>query len=364
MKITGFHTQLVTLPADEPLADGPTVAGAGRSFVTLRLRTDEGIEGIGITYFGAALVATLRSGLEQLAALAVGQDPMRPEAVLDLLRQRARPSGPAGIFTLAVAALDLAMWDIKGKALGASVSRLLGGFRTEVPAYASGAMMREFPLEQVVQAGPRLLEKGFTQMKMQLALHGPASNARELERIRLVREAIGPDVDLMCDINQRWNVRQAISLGRRLEEFHLYWLEDIVAHDDPPGMARVAEALDTPLAAGEYLYGIAPMRHLMQANAVDIVMIDLMRAGGITGWMKIAGMAEAFNLPVVSHLIPEVHAHLVAAIPNGLTVEYMPWASPLFNEKLEMKNGLLQVPDRPGLGLTFDEGVLARYAAA
>ena len=108
----------------------------------------------------------------------------------------------------------------------------------------------------------------------------------------------------MCDINQRWDVRQAISIGSRVEEYHLFWLEDVVAHDDYPGLAAVADALDTPIAAGEYVYGLVPFRHMLEARSVDIVMVDVLRAGGISQWVKIAGMAEAFNLPIVNHLTP------------------------------------------------------------
>ena len=187
---------------------------------------------------------------------------------------------------------------------------------------------------------------GFSQMKMQC---GTAS----LERVRVVREAIGPAVNLMCDINQLWSVSHAIEVGRRLEPYHLYWLEDPVA--------RVADALTTPIAAGEYHYGIAPFRQLLEARAIDIVMIDLLRVGGITQWMKVAGMAEAFNLPVVSHLVPEIHVHLVAAIPNGLTVEYMPWTLRLFEETPALEGGQLVVPTGPGLGLAFDQAAIKRY---
>jgi L-alanine-DL-glutamate epimerase-like enolase superfamily enzyme len=198
-------------------------------------------------------------------------------------------------------------------------------------------------------------------MKTQLALPGDTTPGREVERIRVIREAIGPDIDLMCDINQRWDVRQAISIGRRIEEYHLFWLEDVVAPDDYAGLASVAAALATPLAGGEYVYGKVPFRHMLEARSVDIVMIDVLRAGGITQWLKIAGMAEAFNLPVVNHLYPEVSVHLVAAIPNGLTVEYMPWSSRLFEEVPVPVNGELAVPEKPGLGLTFDEAALRRY---
>jgi L-alanine-DL-glutamate epimerase-like enolase superfamily enzyme len=195
--------------------------------------------------------------------------------------------------------LELALWDIKGKALGQSLAVMLGGLRDRVPTYASGALSRTSPLEHVVKAGPVLVEKGFKQMKMQLALPGDTTPAREVERARLIREAVGPDIDLMCDINQRWSVNQAIGIGRRIEEFHLFWLEDVTVHDDYTGLARVADALATPLAGGECVYGITPFRHMIEARSVDIVMIDLLRVGGIANWMKVAGMAEAFNLTVV-----------------------------------------------------------------
>ena len=360
MKITELQTHLVRLPGAPTLADIPDKADQ-YTFVTLQLRTDEGIEGIGITFFGAGLAATLKSAVDQLGALTVGEDPLRPEAVVEKLRGAAKGAGPGGIFTLASTAIDIALWDIKGKALNQPVWKLLGGFRDRVPTYASGAMTRDLTLDEVVGAGPKLVAKGFRQMKTQMALPGKTTPKKEVERMRLVRESIGPDIDLMCDINQRWNVPQAISIGRRVEEVGLFWLEDVTACDDFPGLARVADALDTPVAGGEYVYGPVPFRHMMEARSVDIVMVDLMRAGGITQWMKIAAMAEAFNLPIVSHLVPEIHVHLVAAVPNGLTVEYMPRSRGLYKETPKIEDGLLVVPQKPGLGLEFDPEVLKRY---
>ena len=289
--------------------------------------------------------------------------PLRTEAVAAKLRTAAAGSGPGGILTLALSAIDIALWDIRGKALNLPLWQMIGGHRERVPTYASGALMRTFPLDHLVKAGPRLVEKGFRQMKTQLALPGDTSPAIEVERIRRMREAIGPDIDLMCDINTRWSVNQAIDIGRRIEDVHLFWLEDVTTADDYQGLARVADALATPVAGGEYLYGPAPFRQMMEARSVDIVMIDLMRAGGITQWLKIAGMAEAYNLPVVSHLVPEIHVHLVAAIPNGLTVEYMPWTFRIFEEVPVPERGELVVPKKPGLGLKFDEAALKRYAA-
>src|SRR5215213_5808935 len=364
MKITQLETQIVRLPLDEPLANGPAPQGATQTFVTLRLRTDEGVEGVGITFFGGnAMSGALKAAIEGLGALAVGENPLQIEAIVGKLRGTAASSGPGGIFTLALSAIDIALWDIRGKVLNQPVSRLLGGYRDRVPTYASGALMRGFPLAHVEKAAARLVERGFRQMKTQLALPGDTNPEKEIERIRVVREAIGPNIDLMCDINQRWDVRQAISIGKRVEEYHLFWLEDVVAHDDYAGLAAVADALDTPIAAGEYVYGLVPWRHMLEARSVDIVMVDVLRAGGISQWMKIAGMAEAFNLPIVNHLAPEISVHLVAAVPNGLTVEYMPWSSRLFKEVPQPVNGYLTVPSKPGLGLEFDPDVLKRYGA-
>jgi L-alanine-DL-glutamate epimerase-like enolase superfamily enzyme len=363
MKIKRIQSKVVRLPADEPLAGGPSFGGPFREMVTLRIETDSGIEGIGVTFFGAALTATLKRAVDQLGALTLEEDPLRVETVGRKLRNAAAGSGPGGIFTLAFSAIDMALWDIKGKALGQPLATLLGGLRERVPAYASGALMRTFPLEHVVKSAPVLVGKGYKQMKMQLALPGDTKPERELERARLIREAIGPDIDLMCDINQRWSVHQAIDIGQRLEDVHLYWLEDVTLHDDYAGLARVADALTTPVAGGEYVYGITPFRHMLEARSIDIVMIDLLRVGGIANWMKVAGMAEAFNVPVVSHLFPEIHVHLMAAIPNGLTVEYMPWSFRLFEEVPVPVNGELRVPTKPGLGLAFDRDAVDHFAA-
>jgi L-talarate/galactarate dehydratase len=330
-----------------------------REFVTLELGTDQGLVGVGLTFFGGALTPALKVAVDELARLTIGEDPTQVEAITAKLRRAAGSSGPGGIFTLALSAVDIACWDLKGKALGQSVCALLGGLRERVLTYASGALMRPHPVDYLAKAGPRLKEMGFRQMKMQCGSE-PTVGA-SIERVRVMRESIGPDVDLMCDINQLWSVNQAIEVGRRIEPYHLFWLEDPTTHDDYPGLARIADNLATPIAAGEYHYGIAPFRHLLEARAIDIVMIDLVRAGGITQWMKIAGMAEAFNLPVVSHLVPEIHVHLVAAIPNGLTVEYMPWTLRLFEETPAIENGQLVVPKKPGLGLAFDQAALKRF---
>src|SRR5213594_1658820 len=359
MKVTHVTTRVLRTPADNPLVFGLPEPTDTREFVTLELGTDQGLVGLGLTFFGGALTPALKAAVDAFANLIVGDDPTRTEAVGAKIRRAAGSSGPGGIFALALSAVDIACWDLKGKAAGKSVCALLGDLRDRVPTYASGALMRQHPVDYLAKAGPRLVDMGFRQMKMQCG--SEPTLAASIERVRVMREAIGPDIDLMCDINQLWSVHHAIEVGRRIEPHHLYWLEDPTTHDDYAGLARIADNLTTPIAAGEYHYGIVPFRHMLQARSIDIVMIDLLRVGGITQWMKVAGMAEAFNLPVVSHLVPELHVHLIAAIPNGLTVEYMPWTVRLYEETPTLENGHLVVPTKPGLGLAFDQAALKRY---
>ncbi len=358
MKVSGWTTRVLETPDVNPLIVGVEQRGT-REFVTLELDTDEGIRGIGITFFGGPLTPALRTAVDNLCELTVGEDPLRVEAVTDRLRLAAGGAGPEGVFTLALAAIDIALWDIRGKALNQPVCSLLGGHRDRVVTYASGALGRPMSVEYLAEAGPRLVELGFRQMKTQLGAEPTAS--REVARIRTLREAVGPDIDLMCDINQLWDVNRAIDIGSRVEEHRLFWLEDVVVRDDYQGLARVADALTTPIAAGEYVYGIRPFRHMLEHRSIDIVMIDLLRVGGITQFLKVAGMAEAFNLPVVSHLIPEIQVHTIAAVPNGLTVEYMPWSLRLFEQTPAIEAGEIVVPDRPGLGLEFDQGAIRQY---
>jgi L-alanine-DL-glutamate epimerase-like enolase superfamily enzyme len=363
MKITSLRTRIVELPADEPLADAPENPQGKRPFVTLELGTDGGVEGLGVTFFGGALTGSLKRAVDDLGALIVGDDPLRPEAIARKLQDAVGYASPAGLFTLALSAIDMALWDIKGKAAGLPLWKLLGGARETVPTYASGALMRGLPLDRAAAAARRLVETGFREVKMQLALPGETSPEREIERTRVIRETVGPDIKLMADVNQRWRPEQAMDIGRRLEGFNLGWLEDVTVADDFAGLARVAAALSTPVTGGEYLWGIAPFRHMLEARSVDIVMIDLVRVGGITQWLKVAGMAEAFNLPVVSHVMPEMLVHMVAACPNGLTVEYMPWMLALYEETPAIENGQLVLPTKPGLGLKFDEKAIAAFKA-
>ncbi len=365
MKISQVHTQIVNVPEAQSLAGLPLQPPVVRPFVTLRLKTDEGIDGIAVsfTFYSKAMTNALRNAVHDLASLSIGADPLVPGVILEQLRAAAGGSGPGGIFMLAFSAIDIALWDIRGKALNQPLWKMLGGGRRRVPAYASGTLQRNMSDGEVAQAARCLVERGFQQIKMQLGLAGEHSPAKEVERARIVRESVGPDIKLMADVNQGWRVEQALDVGRRLEKLQFFWLEDLTVHDDFAGLARISDALVTPVAGGEYVWGIVPFRHMLEARSVDILIVDALRVGGITQWMKVAGMAEAFNTRVVNHCFPEFLVHLVAAAPNAFTLEYMPWTLPLFEEVPQLQNGEVIVPDRPGLGLKFDEDFTRRHGA-
>jgi L-alanine-DL-glutamate epimerase-like enolase superfamily enzyme len=364
MKITQAISRIVEISADNYLVDGIPAMNATREFVTLELFTDEGLLGIGITCYPGPplkipLTAALKATVDALLTLVIGENPFAIARIIAKLIAASSSAGPAGIIQLAIAAIDIALWDLKAKASNLPLAYLLGGYRDRAPTYASGAMLRHFSLDDLAKVSTRLVASGFKQIKLQLGATGNLD--REVERVKIVREAIGNEIDLMADINQRWDVHQAMKIGRELEKYHLFWLEDIINSEDYEGLARIAEALTTPIAGGEYQYGLIPFRNLLVVGSLDIIMIDVFRVGGITQWLKVAGMAEAFNLSVVSHLFPEIHVHLMCAIPNGLTIEYWHRAEILFAEKLTISEGELVVPQRSGLGLTFDRTALDRY---
>ena len=360
MKIERVDTGMVEV-ALEPFSAGGHLAGGSlrvetMPFLVVRVFTDNGIEGLGYApSISHRLVKTLAAAAVELSEVLVGEDPLAVEQMQVNVR-RAAWGWVGGAITIAVCAIDIALWDIAGKSAGQPLHKLLGGFRDRIPAYASGFLRRDRNLEELQERAARLVAQGFRAVKMETA--GERHPKDEVQRLRAVREAVGEDVDIMADANAGWTASQAISTGRLLEEYGLYWLEDPVQFQDIQASARVAEALDIPETAGEYHYGVAPFRDILKAGAADIVMPDLRRLGGITPWRKVAALGEAFNVPVVGHLVPEVYCQLLAAIPNGLTVEMMPWSLPLFKNPPPLVNGELVLSDSPGHGLEMDEKFL------
>ena len=359
MRIAGFETGVVELPVERTRL-GEIPGQVTPWYVTLRLRTDEGIEGIAYAaYVARAMAPALKAALDGLCEQTIGRDPFATEAIGRDLRMRNGGAAPAGLVTRASSAIDVAIWDIKGKALGLPCWKLLGGSEGRARAYGSGHLWRHYALDELQEWGSALVEAGFRAMKLRCG--GESSADAEVERMRVLREAVGEEIAIMIDINQGWTAHEATTIGRRLGEHGLYWLEDPIQHQDSAGMARIAAALDTPVCSGEYHYGLIPLRHMAEAQAIDILMVDLFRVGGFTEYVKAAHLAEAFNLPVVTHLATELFAH-AAAGTNTLLLEHTPWAFPLFEETPRVEDGALALTDEPGLGLRFDEAYLRANA--
>jgi len=321
--------------------------------VTLELETEDGVAGFGFTYTVGRGGSAVRALLEdEIAAELVGRDPRDAEAIWDELHAKLHFVGSSGVAAVAIAAADIALWDALARAEGLPLHRHLGSHRVELPAYAS-AVNLALSTAELVEQMTGYLERGFSSFKMKL---GRAAR-EDVERVRVVREAVGPECGLMVDANMAWDVAEA---GRRLhalEPFDLAWLEEPLPPWDVDGYVRLQRATTVPLAAGETLFAPYEFGPYLRAGAIRIPQPDVIRLG-VTGWRRVAAAALAHGLPVAPHFIPEIHIHLACAIPNALTLEYLPIFERILEEPLEVEAGIARPPERPGHGMRFAEDVL------
>ena len=357
--ITGVSIEILETPVSLPY----TAAGhavASNWHLLARLRTDTGIDGIGwVVANRGGLVRAMASAAAELGSLLTGLNVLDHHSAYRRMERAANWVGPGGLATMAISAIDIAQWDAAGKILGVPLYRLLGGAADRVPAYASDGLWYSMPIDELQKSAAAHIAAGYDKIKLRLGAGG--SPAAEAARVRAVREAVGDAVGIMVDGTESWDEATAIATGRALQDAGICWLEDPVDHRNIAGLSRLSAALDIPIAAGERLYGLDPFRRTLAASAVNIAIIDVARAGGITPWLKIAALAEAHGIPVAGHVVPEVHTHLLAAIPNSSLVEYMPRSEPIFTTRLTLENGCLLAPDAPGLGVELDEDAVRRY---
>lgn len=360
MKITGIRSQLVLVPLDIPIVSA--IRRADRvALVLVTVQTDGGITGHSyLQAFGVDEGRAVQALLAYLGGVLDGEDPLLTLRCYRVMDRAINLLGRGGIATFALSGIDMALWDIGGKAYNAPVAALLGAAGARVPAYQSAGLWLSSPSEVAAQAA-EFKAAGHSRMKMRVGRPDPAE---DVEAVQRVREAVGDDVVLMADANQAWTPQRAVSLGRALERFDLYWLEEPVDHDDVEGHALVARELAVQVATGENSYLPQGFRALVEARAADILMPDLQRVGGITGWRQVAAIADVWRLPLASHLFPEISVHAMAASPTAALLEFMPWAQPLMGEKLESHQGSIEVPARPGLGLVFDDAQIERYVVS
>jgi len=362
MKITQVAVEVVRVPVERPyLAGGRTVDANWH--VLARITTSDGVEGVGyIVYPRPDLMTTIAAAARELGEHLVGMSVLEPEAAWEKLARRGDWVGPGGLLHCALAPLDIAVWDACGKTLGQPLHRLLGGYRDRLPTYASDGLWYSLSPAELATSAKRHVERGFGAVKLRLGRE--ATPELEVRRVQAVREAVGPDVRIMVDINESWSPTRARRGGRALQEAGIAWLEDPVHHQDVAGLAELRCQLEVPLAAGEHLYHLDAVRRLLEARAVDVLILDLARVGGITPWRTIAALARAYHVPVCGHVVPEVHVHLLSAIPNGHLVEYVPRSAGILREMPRLERGELVASDDPGLGLMLDDAAVRRYRVA
>jgi L-rhamnonate dehydratase len=369
----------VTTPSDvflEPgsrrTSDLPTPQPGVVSNVIVRVRTDDGLEGLGTVGVGSPASKPVID--HHLAPLVVGASPFDVELLWERMFRATINIGRKGLVLEAISAIDIALWDILGKATGQPLYNLLGGrTRDRIRAYVSQSYAKA-DLDAVREEAASYREQGFTALKMRFGYgpsDGEAGKRANYELVAAVREAIGPDTELMADAYMGWDLSYAIDMIRRLEDLNLRWVEEPLVPDDIDGYVRLRSIVSTPISAGEHEFTRWGYRELLTRGAVDIVQPDVNRMGGITEARKVWALASAFNVPVVPHSHQSHNAHLIMAHLNSPLIEFFPtgvhrtgytFFTELFEGEPEAVDGWVELGDAPGLGITLDEDVLEEYA--
>jgi mandelate racemase len=348
----------VVVPLRRPLAT--RVGNFPRwPLLLIDVATDQGITGRAylapyLNRAGAALLPVLRD----MGAGLRGR-PAAPGAAFQEARGWFSLAGYQGLALAAVAGLDIALWDVLAQAAGLPLARLLGGTLAPVPAYNSNGLGLILPAAAGDEALELLAEGGFSALKVRV---GRDRAADDIEAVRRVRDAVGAEVTLVADYNQGLTLGEALERCRALDGEGLAWIEEPLRYDDLDGHARLARDITTPVMLGENFYGPRAMHEAIRAQACDLVMPDLMRIGGVTGWLQAAAIADVAGLPMSSHLYPEVSGHLLRNTPTRHWLEWQDWAHPVLAHPFEVRDGLLHLPDVPGNGLQWDDEAVARYA--
>jgi L-alanine-DL-glutamate epimerase-like enolase superfamily enzyme len=362
VKITQVAVNVLRVPVDPPYVAGGRTVDANWH-VLARITTSDGVEGVGyIVYPRPDLMTAICHAARELGEHLVGMSILEPEAAWDRLARRGDWVGPGGLLHCALCPLDVAVWDAAGKTLGQPLHRLLGGYRDRLPTYASDGLWYSLSPDELAASARRHVDAGFGAVKLRLGRE--ATPELEARRVQAVRAAVGPNVRIMVDATESWSLAQARRAGQVLQDAGIAWLEDPVHHHDVAGLAELRRQLEIPIAAGEHLYHLDAFRTLLEAQAVDVLILDLARVGGVTPWRKVAALAQAHRIPVCGHVVPEIQLHLLAAVPNGHMVEYVPRSAGILKAMPRRERGELVAPDAPGLGLELDEAAVRRFQAA
>jgi L-alanine-DL-glutamate epimerase-like enolase superfamily enzyme len=385
MQIKDIRTIALSYKCEPPYGSAGGMQGR-RGALLVEVETDDGIVGIGESGLGGGATATVIE--KDLRPLLVGRDPLMIEGLWQLMFARTRQYGRRGVVMNAISGIDIALWDIAGKVAKLPVYKLLGASRDRVEAYASGGFYQEGKgVDGVAGEAEGYRARGFRGMKMKIG-RNPSTGSHlrhlanmaevcevepevDIARVAAVRKALGPQAKLMVDVNCAWSPDFAIRMGREMEPYNLYWIEEPVATDDIDGSARVADALMTPIAGYETETGLYGFRELITRGAVDIVQLDVAWSGGFSEGKRIAAFAQAHHRMVAPHafagaVLLIASLHYAAAIPNALALEWDQNPNGLRDELLKEGlrlegDGTVKLPERPGLGIELDRGAVDKY---
>jgi L-alanine-DL-glutamate epimerase-like enolase superfamily enzyme len=351
-KIKRIETALYRIPLETALSDSTHGTMTHFELIAVRVYNEDGAEGMGYTYTVGANGSAIREQIvRDLTPLLMGQEADRIEALWQRMWWKLHYGGRGGSAVFAISAVDTALWDLKARVRNEPLWRLLGGNDANVPCYAGGIDL-QFPLERLLAQTQDNLGKGFRAIKMKV---GRPRLSEDVERVRAMREMLGADFPLMVDANMRWSVDEAIRAARNLQALNVYWLEEPTIPDDVEGHARIVREGGLPIAAGENLHSLWEFGAYLRAGAVTFPEPDVTNCGGVTIFMKVAHLAEAYNLPVTSHGAHDVTVHLLAAAPNRSYLEAHGFGLDRYLEHpLVIKDGFAIAPERPGHGMSFD----------
>jgi L-talarate/galactarate dehydratase len=356
-RIDSVDLSLAFLPLAAPVSDAKVLTGRQKpltqvAFLFAEVRGADGAAGLGFSYAKRAGGPGLYAHACEIAPELIGEDPNDIGRLWEKLAWAGASVGRGGLAVQAIAALDVALWDLKARRAGLPLAKLLGAYRDTVPCYNTSGGFLSSTLDEVLTNAQRSLAAGIGGIKIKV---GHPDSAVDIARVRAVRAAVGPSVPLMVDANQQWSRTTALRIGRVLEAYDLTWIEEPLDAHDAAGHAALAAALDTPVATGEMLASVAEHERMICAGAADFIQPDAPRVGGITPFLKVLALAEQRRLSVAPHFAMELHVHLAAAYPHDVWVEHFDWLEPLFNERMTVAAGAMSVPGRPGLGLTLSE---------
>ena len=331
---------------------------AKQETIFVDIETEDGLVGTGYSYtIGTGGTAVLRLLKADLLDNLIGEDARQVEAVWQKLFWSTHATAVGAITSLALAAVDVALWDIRCKAAGQPLWLLAGGANPTVPLYDTEGGWLQLSTEELVSGAQESKARAWSGVKLKV---GKPHAAEDLERLQAVREAVGPEMDIMVDANQSMTYAEARRRARMFEEVDVFWFEEPLPAEDITGHARLAASTSVPIAVGESLYSTGHFREYLQSGGAGIVQVDAARIGGITPWLKTAHLAEAFNIRVAPHFLMELHVSLAAAVPNALYVEHIPQLRAITTEEIRVVSGHAAPPSNPGIGIAWDREAMEK----